>query len=107
MHMLERRKRRNLEARRQRAIAQIRGERTTFETMVKRAQVNGVATDESLKSIPLRFEELERKAREARSIRDLEDLIDDAEEQGQLRAYLCPPAEITNEGILAIDLMEE
>ena len=107
MYMFERRKRMRLEARRQRAVAAIRGERATFETMVKRAQVNGVVADESLKGVPLRFEEFERKAREARSIEELEDLIDDAEEQGQLRAYICPPAEVANEGRLAIDLMEE
>ena len=84
MYMFERRKRRRLEARRQRAVAAIRGERATFETMVKRAQVNGVVAEESLKGVLLRFEEFERKAREARSIEELEDLIDDAAEQGQL-----------------------
>jgi hypothetical protein len=107
MYMFERRKRRRLEARRQRAVAEIRGERATFETMVKRALVNGVVADESLKGVPLRFEEFERKAREARSIEEVEDVIKDAEEQGQLRAYICPPAEVADEGMLAINLMEE
>lgn len=107
MYMFERRKRRSLEARRQRAVAAIRGERATFETMFKRAQVNGIVADEALKAIPLRFEEFERKARETRNIEELEDLVDDAKEQGQLRAYMCPPAEIANEGMLAIDVMEE
>ena len=107
MHMVERRKRKRLEARRQRAVSEIRGERATFETMVKRAQINGAVTDESIKAVPHRFEEVERKAREAKSIEELDDLVDDAKSLGQLRAYICPPAEVADEGTLTIDVMEE
>jgi len=37
----------------------------------------------------------------------MNDLIDDAEQQGQMRAYICPLAEIPDEGRMAIDVIEE
>ena len=104
--MCESRRQKKLEAQRQKTLSVIRQQRSLFETMEKRAQVSG-GPDSSLTSVSQCFEEADRKAAQATTIDELEDLIDDAESQGQLRAYICPPAEILDQGTLAIDVMVE
>ena len=105
--MWDRRKKRKLEARRLEALSAIRGERSKFDTMAARAKINGLAPEEFAAEVRERLNEFERKAGEVITEGELEDLVDDAEWQGQLRAYLCPPAEIADEGRLALDVMEE
>jgi hypothetical protein len=54
-----------------------------------------------------RLTEIESGAGQATSIDHLDDLISFAERQGQLRAYICPVAEIQREATLVSDLLEE
>lgn len=97
-----------LEERRIEALSSIRGERVSIEEMAQRPRGSGdVLHAELLDETLKRLSEIEEKAKEARNIDDLNDLIDDAEQQGRLRAYICPIAEIADEGRLAIDVIEE
>lgn len=57
--------------------------------------------------MPERLLDLEKKASHAVDIDELEDLENIAEVQGRFRVYLCPRAEILDEGNLAINVMEE
>ena len=101
-------KRKKLEARRREVIADIRGERLAFETMQQRAQIAGETPDNSfVQSVLTRLMDYEQRANTEVHIDELDDLVDDAEEQGQLRAYMCPLAEIRVEAGLSIDRMEE
>ncbi len=89
-------------------LSSIRAERLTFETMLQRARRVGDTPDEAfLKSVRDRLAEIEQRAERETEIDELDNLVEDAEKQGQLRAYICPPAEIQDDGNLAIDLMEE
>ncbi|MGA2606630.1 MAG: hypothetical protein ABSH01_04135 [Terriglobia bacterium] len=89
-------------------MSAIRGEQLNFEAMVQRAQIAGDAVGETfLKSVRDRLAEIEQRVAQETNIDELDGLIDDAEQQGQLRAYICPHAEIADEGNLDIDVMEE
>jgi hypothetical protein len=101
------RKRKRLEARRQKTLSAIREQRSLFEAMARRAQIGGFSPEGGPTDLRERFVEVERLAAEATVIDELDDLIDDAESTGQLRAYLCPLPEIVDEGTLAIDVMVE
>jgi len=106
--MFEQYKRKKLEKHRSETLSAIRGERLTFEAMVQRARIAGDTPDNAvLTSVPERLAEIEQRANQETNLGELDALIGDAEKQGQLRAYICPSAEIRNEGTLAIDLMEE
>jgi len=97
-----------LEKCRRDTLSSIRAERLTFETMLQRARTAGDNPDETfLKSVQDRLTEIEQRAEKETDIDELDNLVEDAEKQGQLRAYICPRAEIQDDGNLAIDLMEE
>jgi hypothetical protein len=101
-------KSRKFEKRKREALSAIRGQQLGFEAMVQRAQIAGDAVNETfLTSVRGRLSEIEQKANQETNIDELDDLIEDAEQQGQLRAYICPRAEISDEGSLNIDVMEE
>ena len=97
-----------LERRRKDTLSGIRAERLAFETMVQRARIASDTLDEMfLKCVQDRLTEIEQRADKETDIDELDNLVEDAEQQGQLRAYICPSREIPDEGKLAIDLMEE
>ena len=106
--MLEVRKRKKLEKERQRVLDNISYERWQFEMMAQRAQAAGEKPNsEILNAAIARFSEFEQQATNAKNIDEFDDLIEKAEEQGTLRAYICPLKEVLNEGSLAIDVMTE
>ncbi len=99
---------RRLEKERQDVLDNIRYERWQFELMVQRTQAAGESLNtELLNSAMGRFAEFEQQAIDAKNIDEFDDLIEKAEEQGTLRAYICPAKEVANEGRLAIDVMAE
>jgi hypothetical protein len=100
--------RRKLEKRKRETLSAIRGQQLNFEAMVQRAQIAGDALNETfLTSVRGRLAEIEQRANQETNIDELNDLIEDAEQQGQLRAYICPRAEISDEGSPNIDVMGE
>lgn len=106
--MFDQWKRKKVETRRREVLSAIRWEQLAFEAMVERSERNEEPRDDAfLTRVRGSLAEIEQKASKETNIDELDDLIDDAEQQGQLRAYICPRAEIRNEGTLAIDLMEE
>jgi hypothetical protein len=97
-----------LEKQRHETLSAICGERLGVEEMLQRARITGASPDVAfVDEILKRLEEIKQKTGEETNIEELESLIEDAEQQGQLRAYICPRAEIRNEGVLAIGVMEE
>ncbi len=79
-----------------------------FETMVQRAIAAAEAPPEQfVNDVLSRLREIEGRALAETDIDELEKIVGDAEQQGQLRAYACPSAEIQMEGLLHIDRMEE
>jgi hypothetical protein len=107
--MFDRHESKKLETSRNETLSAIRAERLSFEAMVQRAQKIGEPplADVFLANVHNSLAEIEQRAKQETNIDELDCLIEDAEMQGQLRAYICPRVEIRNEGILAIDLMEE
>jgi hypothetical protein len=102
-------KRKKLETRRQEILSGIRWNKSAFETMMQRAKAAGDTSDDALVSSVLqRLEEIELRAKEdGIDIDELSELENDADQQGQLRAYICPHVEIADEGSLSIGLIEE
>jgi hypothetical protein len=101
-------RRKKLETRQKEVLSDIRGERANFEVMVQRAQRAGDTIDDIfLTDVLRRLGEIEQRANQATSIEELDGLIEDAEQQGQLRAYICPLAEIQDEGKLLVNVMHE
>ncbi len=103
-------KRRKLDKRRKETLSAIRGELLAFEEMAQRPRKAGEAAPDGALLISVRdsLADIQKRAiEETDNIDELDDLSDDAEQQGQRRAYVCPLAEIWTEGCLAIDLMEE
>jgi hypothetical protein len=97
-----------LEKWRRDTLSSIRAERVTFETMLQRARRAGDTPDETfLKSVQGHLTEIEQRAEKETDLNELDNLVEEAEKQGQLRAYICPRAEICDEGTLVIDLIEE
>lgn len=106
--MWEARKRKKLEKERQRVFDNISYERWQFELMAQRAQAAGESPNTELLNAAMgRFAEFQQQATDAKTIDEFDDLIEKAEEQGTLRAYICPLKEVENEGRLAIDVMAE
>jgi hypothetical protein len=107
--MFDERKRKKLEKRRKDTFSAIRGERLTFEEMLQRPRKAGddAPDDAFVTRVRESLTDIEQRAAQETDIDELESLCDDAEQQGQLRAYICPRDEVRTEGCLAIDLMEE
>jgi hypothetical protein len=106
--MLEGQKRKRLEERRRDTLSEIRGERLSVEEMAQRAQQAGDTPDAAfLETVYERLAEIEQLANKESHIDEFKNLSGDAEKQGQLRAYICPRAEIFIEGSMSIDLIEE
>jgi hypothetical protein len=97
-----------LEKRREEALSAIGIERSLVEGMAQRPRTAENALDTTfLAAVLQRLTEIESGAGQATSIDHLDDLISFAERQGQLRAYICPVAEIQREATLVTDLLEE
>ncbi len=97
-----------LEKRRVEVLSNIRGEQINVEMMAQRPRrADDDPNNTLLAEVLRRLAEIEESAKIATHTGDLDDLSDDAESQGQFRAYLCPVVEIQDEGILLIDLIEE
>lgn len=97
-----------LERRRWKTLSDIRWHQLAFETMIQRAQAAGdTPSDAFVQDVRGRLADIEQRANRETNIDELHELVEDAEQQGQLRAYVCPAAEIRDEGNLSIDLMEE
>ncbi len=97
-----------LEKRRIKALSEITGKRLNVELMAQRPRTADDIIDAALlEKVLKRITEIEASAKQAAHIDDLGDLTDDAELQGQFRAYLCPVTEIQHEGELVFDLLEE
>lgn len=106
--MFDQGKRKKIEGRRRDIQSAIRGERLAFESMVQRAEIAAEPLfDPFLASVRQRLEQLVADVSRETDLDELDSLEEDAERQGQLRAYICPRAEIRDEGVLAIDLMAE
>jgi hypothetical protein len=106
--MLDARRLRKLNKERQDVLDNISYERWQFQLMAQRAQAAGEPTDAAfIDTGNERFDELERQAIDAKTIDDFDHLIEKAEEQGTLRAYICPTKEVVDEGTGAIDVMAE
>jgi hypothetical protein len=102
------RKKWRLEKRREEALSAIRVERSLIEAMAQRPRPTEDALDTKFFAEMLqRLSEIENSAGQATNTDHLDDLISFAERQGQLRAYICPAAEIEREATLVIDLIEE
>jgi hypothetical protein len=101
-------KHKKLETRRKEILSGIRWNKSAFETMMQRAKLAGDPFDDALVSNVLqRLDVIEQRANGANEIDELSELENDADQQGQLRAYICPHAEIADEGNLSIGLIEE
>jgi hypothetical protein len=97
-----------LEKRRVEALSFIEGEKLAVGRMAQRPR----STDDLLDNLTLdvvrdSLAEVENRAKNATRTDDLDDLMDDAESQGQFRAYLCPRGEVWVEGSLAMALLQE
>ena len=104
----DRRKQNKLKTHRQVALLDIRKQRSKFDVMVQRFQKAGCTPDDTfVTDIRGRLEGVEQRANGAGSTDELDDLMEEAEEQGELRAYICPHGEIEDEGNLTINVMEE
>jgi hypothetical protein len=94
-----------LEKRRVEAISEITGERLDVEAMAQRPRsANDIIDTVLLEKVLKRIAEIEASAKQAVHSDDLDDLTDDAEQQGQFRAYFCPVTEIQDEGEMGFDL---
>jgi len=106
--MLAGRKSQKLEARRAETLFDIRREQRLFEVMVQRAQLAGELPDATvLATVRARLTEIEEKAGSEINENEFYYLLGAAEQQSQLRAYICPFTEILNEGNMYIDRIEE
>jgi hypothetical protein len=106
--MLDTYRRKKLEERRQSALLGIHYERSRFEEMAQRAKGAGETPDvEFYGGVLARLLGLEQRAIQETNIDEFDDLVEQAEQQGTLRAYICPRTEVEDEGRLAIDVMAE
>jgi len=106
--MLERRKQRSLEKRRGFALLAIGQQRSEVEATAELPREPGDPLDSAfVAGVLKRLQDCEAKAVQSTSIDELDDLIGEAEQQGQLRAYIYPAREIYLQATLDIDLMKE
>jgi hypothetical protein len=96
-----------LDSKRRKALLEVRFQRSGFEDMVLRAQFNNVALPSLINDVRQEFEKLETRVAKAESGEELEDLEEEAESLARKRAYVCPPKEIADEGMLFIYAMAE
>jgi hypothetical protein len=98
-----------VEKRRVRALSVIEGERIVVEEMAQRPRRGGEdPLDADLfNKVIHNLELIHADAKSERSYHRLGDLMDDAEVQGQYRAYFCPAGDIVREGELVIDVLKE
>jgi hypothetical protein len=97
-----------LEAERAETLSEIHDERSSFESMVQRARFAGETLEsEFLAEVSTQFDRITATAQSAQSLDEIMSAGYDADMQGQLRAYVCPPDEIEDEGRLIIDAMDE
>jgi hypothetical protein len=102
------RKQTELENHRKEVLSTIRGEQLALDVMAQRATTAGETPDPTLLAATRkRLAEIEDRATRETDDDELDGLIEDAQQQGQFRAYLCPLPEIQHEGDLIFDLMEE
>jgi len=101
------RKDRGLEKKRTEILSTIAGERRLFETMIKRAHAHGMTIPGIAAGVLSQLATYDTQAQAATDKRQLDGLEEDAQEQGQLRAYICPGPEVLAEGLLEMDLIEE
>jgi len=89
-------------------LSSIRGEQLALDAMAQRATIAGETPDPTLLAdTRQRLAEIEDRAKQETDNNELDGLVEDAQQQGQFRAYLCPLKELSNEGLLTFDLMEE
>jgi hypothetical protein len=101
-------RRRSLKKRRARTLAEILAEQINFDDMVQRAERTDETIDTKfLETVRGKLAEIKQKAEAETNVDELDDLIQDAETQGELRAYVCPVADIEIEGKMAINLIAE
>ena len=101
-------KRERLKKRRIRTLSGILAEQMNFENMAQRAERGGAISDDRfLLTVREKLAEIRQKAGNETDLDELDSLVEDAEAQGQLRAYVCPLADIQIEGTLAINLIAE
>jgi hypothetical protein len=106
--MSDKSRRQKLEMERSETLSEIHDERSSFESMVQRARIAGkMPPDEFVREVLDRLDEIAERARTGATIDEVLSTAYDADQQGQLRAYVCPLDEIEDEGNLAIDSMEE
>jgi hypothetical protein len=98
--MFDKRRDRKLEDRRWTTLSDIRWQQLAVYTMVQRARIAGEASDDAfLNGITERLDAIVRRANDESNIDELKELVEDAEQQGQLRAYICPIVEVPDEGV--------
>jgi hypothetical protein len=104
-------KKEKLERERDDILYEIRDERSDFEAMVQRARIAGELASDALgnlvSEVQAGFERITQAAKTAQTIEELETAGDDADRQGQLRAYICPLNEVEDEGKHYVDLIAE
>jgi hypothetical protein len=97
-----------LEQERIETLYEIHDERSDFEAMVQRARIAGdPLSDDFVNGVLTEFDKITQVAQTAQTPTELESASNDADLQGQLRAYVCPLNEIEEEGKHCIDLIEE
>jgi hypothetical protein len=106
--MFEKRHSDKLDSDRRETLSEIHDERSSFEAMVQRARAAGAAPlDGFAENVLAKFDKITETAQSSQSIDEINSAGDDADQQGQLRAYLCPIDEIEDEGRMLIDTMDE
>jgi hypothetical protein len=102
------RKQWRLEERRSEALSSISDARSRIERMAQRPRNGDDTLDSAFVARLLgRLAESEERAEKAFDTDELDRLINEAELQGLFSSYICPLAEIEDEGNLVIDLIEE
>jgi hypothetical protein len=83
-------------------------ERRTFEGVSKRPRKSGDPLDEAfVASILQQFSDIAQAVQNATTVDELDDLKEQAEQQSQLRAYVCPMQEIADEAALFLARLQE
>ena len=98
-----------LEKRRVRVLSAIEGERLAVEEMAQRPRVSSdpfTPADKVLfDTVIQKLQQIEASAKSEMDYDRLGDLWDDAEIQGQYRAYFCPAGDVLREGELTISII--
>ena len=98
-----------LEKRRLRALAFIENERLAVEEMAQRPRQGDDPLSQDQKElfekVIRRIEEVEERAKSESHYDRFGDLMDEAEAQGQYRAYFCPAEDVMREGELVISII--